>query len=298
MEQRDEPDDRPRLADRLSAAALHALPHHLLSALMRAATRVRLAAWKNWQIRWFVHRYGVDMDLAEVRDPRAFEHFNAFFTRALRADARPVCGDDGLACPADGFMSAFGAIHDDTLLQAKGSHYSLSALLGGDPARAAPFRNGHFATVYLSPRDYHRVHMPLAGTLREMVHVPGRLFSVNEESVGAVPGLFTRNERVASLFDTARGPMAVVLVGAVFVGSIELVWAGPVAPARRVRTAVARTWPGEGPGAVRLERGAEMGRFNMGSTAIVVLPPGPLTWRADLAPGIPVRMGEALATLG
>lgn len=264
---------------------------------MRHATRARLRAWKNWQIRWFIRRYGVDMGIARTSDPRAFADFNAFFTRALRDGVRPVCrGSDELACPADGALSEFGAIDHDTLLQAKGRRYSLTQLLGGDEARASGLKGGHFATIYLSPRDYHRVHMPLAGTLREMIHVPGRLFSVNQTSARHVPGLFTRNERVVSIFDTAHGPLAVVLVGAVFVGSIEQVWAGEVAPARGARLRVTR-YPATGPDAITLAKGAEMGRFNMGSTVILVLPPVPLSWNARLIPGAPTRFGEALATL-
>jgi phosphatidylserine decarboxylase len=286
------------LAERLPLAVLRALPHHLLSAVMRHATRVRLRAWKNWQIRWFIRRYGVDMGIACASDPRSFADFNAFFTRALRDGARPVCrGGADVACPADGELSEFGAIDHDTLLQAKGRSYSLTQLLGGDAARAAALSGGHFATIYLAPRDYHRVHMPLAGTLREMIHVPGRLFSVNQVSARHVPDLFTRNERVVSMFDTAHGPLAVVLIGAIFVGSIEQVWAGEVAPARGAGLRVTR-YPSAGRGAVTLAKGAEMGRFNMGSTVIVVLPPGPLSWPTRLTRGAATRFGEPLATLG
>jgi len=282
----------------MRAAALHALPHHLLSSAMRHATRARLTAWKNWQIRWFIRRYGVDMNIARNSDPRSFVNFNAFFTRELCDGARPICaGARELACPADGTLSEFGAIDHDTVVQAKGQTYSLTQLLGGNAARASLLQGGHFATVYLAPRDYHRVHMPLAGTLREMIHVPGRLFSVNPVSARDVPGLFTRNERVVSIFDTRFGPLAVVLVGAVFVGSIEQVWAGEVAPARGTTGYVAR-YPAAGDGAVFLDKGAEMGRFNMGSTVIIVLPRGPLSWNVRLAAGVPTRVGEALATLG
>ena len=294
--QQSEPADHPDLADRLKAAALYALPHHLLSALMHRATRVRAAGFKNRQIRWFIRRYGVDMALAEQPDPLAYPHFNAFFTRALKPQARALSAHD-VTCPADGHVSRFGAVLDDSLIQAKGRAFSLTRLLGGDAARAAPFRGGHFATVYLSPRDYHRVHMPMAGTLREMVHVPGRLFSVNPSSARAVPNLFARNERVVCMFDTARGPMAVVLVGAVFVGSIELVWAGQVAPAPGPQVTTWRYAPG-GAAATVLDKGQEMGRFNMGSTVIVVLPPGPVRWCDGLAPGAPVTMGQGLADFG
>jgi phosphatidylserine decarboxylase len=285
-----------RLPGKLSTAALYALPHHALSHLMHRATRVRLRAWKDCQIRWFIKRYGVDMGLAEQPSHEAYADFNAFFTRALRPGARPISGND-VVCPADGTLSQFGAVRDDLLVQAKGSSFSLTRLLGGEPARAAPFQGGHFATVYLSPRDYHRVHMPLAGTLREMVHVPGRLFSVNSVSTSMVRNLFVRNERVVSLFDTDRGPLAIVLVGAIFVGSIEQVWAGQVAPAATSGTTAWR-YQADGPTAMTLAKGEEMGRFNMGSTVIVALPPGRLRWCPELAPGRPVTMGTGLADLG
>lgn len=286
------------LADRLRVVPLYALPHHLLSALMRAATRARLPAWKNWQMRWFIRRYGVDMSAAERPEPTSYEHFNDFFTRSLEPGARPICEGEGeIACPADGTISEFGALRADALLQAKGRTYSLTRLLGGDAKRAAPFRDGSFVTVYLSPRDYHRVHMPLGGRLVEMVHVPGRLFSVNPLSVRAVPGLFARNERVVSIFDTERGPFAMVLVGAVFVGSIETVWAGEVAPASAAAVPRAARYPVDGDGSVRMRRGQEAGRFNMGSTVILVLPPGEIEWAPHLEPGDAVRMGQALGRL-
>jgi len=296
MLQHAEPDDVPGLADRLSAAGLYALPHHLLSALMHRATRVRAPGFKDRQIRWFIRRYGVDMALAAEPDAGAYADFNTFFTRALKPQVRPISHHDAV-CPADGTMSRFGAVRDDRLIQAKGRSFSLTRLLGGDAERARAFEGGSFATVYLSPRDYHRVHMPLAGTLREMVHVPGRLFSVNASSTRAVPDLFARNERVVCCFDTAHGPLAVVLVGAVFVGSIELVWAGQVAPAP-ARGATTWRYPLDGAGATVLDKGQEMGRFNMGSTVITVLPPGPARWCAGLACGRAVTMGQGLAELG
>jgi len=298
MKRDTDPHPAPRLSDRLRVAPLYALPHHLLSSLMRIATRVRYRRWKDWQMAWFIRRYRVDLSIAEQPDPAAYRHFNEFFTRGLRAGARPLCeGSATVASPADGTLSALGDVREDALLQAKGHGYSLIRLLGGDAQRATPFRGGHFATVYLSPRDYHRVHMPLDGRLSEMIHVPGRLFSVNPLSTRTVPGLFARNERVACLFDTEHGPMAVVLVGAVFVGSIELVWAGEVAPAPGSRPSSVR-YPAHGPGSVQLARGQEMGRFNMGSTVVLVLPPGPLRWDPSLAPGARVQMGQSIAQLG
>jgi phosphatidylserine decarboxylase len=195
-------------------------------------------------------------------------------------------------CPADGGVSAIGAIDAGTLLQAKGRRYSLSTLLGGDPARAALFEDGHFVTVYLSPRDYHRVHMPVDGRLREMTYVPGRLFSVNFATTRRVRDLFARNERLACVFDTQLGPMALVLVGAMNVAGMETVWSGPVTPPHG---ASMRTWRyDDATRAVRLARGQEMGRFNMGSTVIVLFAGGRIRWRNDLAAGSAVRMGEAL----
>jgi phosphatidylserine decarboxylase len=278
--------------ERLRLLPMYALPHHLLSGMMMAATRIRLAAWKNWQIRWFVRRYGVDMSIAQVPTLDAYEEFNSFFTRALRPEARPVCElARSLVSPCDGHISQFGTVRHDALLQAKGQSYSLSRLLGGDDRLANEFEGGAYATIYLSPRDYHRVHMPLAGRLRRTVHVPGRLFSVNPRSVRSVPGLFARNERVVSIWDTDMGPLAMVLVGAVFVGSIEQVWCGALPPASRGAPRVTDY----GNGAVTLDKGEEMGRFNMGSTVILALGNPSLRWLDALAPGRAVRMGERLA---
>ncbi|MDX1432738.1 MAG: archaetidylserine decarboxylase [Gammaproteobacteria bacterium] len=282
------------LSDYLRAAGQYVLPKRLLSALMLRATRIRLAAWKNWQIRWFVRRYGVDLDEAREPSPRAYTHFNAFFTRALRDGARSVAGDERtLVCPADGIMSQRGRVRDGSMLQAKGRHYTVRELLGPELAADSPFRDGHFATVYLSPRHYHRVHMPLAGRLRAMSYLPGALFSVNPATTRVVPRLFARNERVASLFDTALGPMALVLVGAVMVAGIETVWAGQVTPPRGRSP---RTWHYDDESS-RLARGAEMGRFNMGSTVVVLVPDVGLAWADDVEPGREVRLGQALAAL-
>lgn len=278
-------------SDGLFVLAQHALPHHLLSRLMMALTRCRSRVLKDSLIRWFLRRYQVDLGLAEGGDPSAYRDFNSFFTRALREGARPVADSPGdLACPVDGTVSQAGQIRGEQLFQAKGRDYDLVRLLGGDEARARPFRGGSFATLYLSPRDYHRIHMPLAGVLREMVCVPGRLFSVNPRTTRLVPGLFTRNERVATLFETAAGPMALVLVGAVFVGCIETVWHGVVTPpsARDVRVWTYADRP------IRLEKGEEMGRFNMGSTVIALFGPGAVQWAAALQPGAAVVMGKKM----
>ncbi len=270
------------------------LPHHLLSRLIGCAAECRAAWFKNRLIGWFARQYQVDMNEAQVEDLSAYAHFNDFFTRALKEGARPLDQTPGaILSPADGAISQLGPIEQGRIFQAKGHSFSVLELLGGDAQRAAPFMGGDFATVYLSPKDYHRVHMPLAGTLREMVYVPGRLFSVNQTTAENVPELFARNERVVCLFDSERGPMAVVLVGAMIVASIETVWAGLVTPPRRQLKSVRYDEAARGP--IHLEKGAELGRFKLGSTAIVLFAPHQVEWNAGLASGTPVRMGEALA---
>lgn len=279
-----------RTGDRLLAALQALLPHHPLSRCAGALAGSRLAPVRAAMIGLFRRAYGVDLAEAVEPDPGRYPSFNAFFTRALVPGARPVAPEAGaVASPVDGTVSAAGTIAGDALLQAKGREYGLTELLGGSPERAVPFEGGSFATLYLSPRDYHRVHMPLAGRLTETVHVPGRLFAVNRAAVRAVPRLFARNERVAALFDTEAGPMAVVLVGALLVGSIETVWAGRVTPprGREVRSWVPTT-------EVRLARGAELGRFAMGSTVILLFSPGRVRWDEALAPGAAVRMGRRI----
>jgi len=282
--------------DRLKAWPQYVLPGHLISRITYAITRIRNPRFKNAFTGWFVRSFKVNLDEAEISNPHGYEHFNAFFTRALKPGARPiVTGRLDVACPVDGAVSQVGTIEDGQIFQAKGHSYSLTELLGGSAKRAEPFQGGSFATLYLSPRDYHRIHMPLGGQLREMVHVPGRLFSVNTSTVKVIPGVFARNERVISVFETAFGPMALVKVGAINVGSIETVWAGEVTPpAGRV----VRTWhyPAAGEDSVSLERGAEMGRFNMGSTVIVIFSRDAIEWGGQLQPGVPVRMGELIAT--
>ena len=237
------------IKDQLFLASQYLAPHHLVSRLFGYASDCREPAVKNWMISRFVQRYGVDMSEAEQEDALAYDCFNDFFTRALKDGARPLDDEPGsVLCPADGAISQMGAIEHGRIFQAKGHSYGLADLLGGDAERAAPFQGGEFATIYLSPRDYHRVHMPVAGTLREMVHVPGRLFSVNPLTARNVPRLFARNERVVCIFDTEHGPMALVLVGAMIVASIETVCRpGHAAQARRqghaLRRRRARTHP-------------------------------------------------------
>lgn len=286
--------------ERWTGRAFALLPHHLLSRIVFRLTRLTAGPLKNLAIRAVVWWYGIDLSEAAERDLAAYPTFNAFFTRPLRPEARPVVKGRGeVACPVDGTVSQVGEIEEGRIFQAKGRDYSVEELLAGGPEdRPWPgcFRDGAFATLYLAPSDYHRIHMPVTGRLEEMVHVPGRLFSVQPWTVRAVPQLFARNERVVTLFETAAGPLAVVLVGALFVAAIETVWAGLVTPPRS-QVVVRTRYPGTGPKSVHLDRGEEMGRFNMGSTVIVLFPPGVVEWAEEVRPGEKVRMGERLGWL-
>ena len=283
------------MRQRLFILSQYLLPHHLLSRLIGYAADCRAAWFKNRLIGWFAKQYQVDMSEAQIEDLNAFEHFNAFFTRALKPGARPLEQSPGaVLCPADGAVSQLGKIEHGRVFQAKGHSFSLVELLGGDSERAKPFMGGAFATIYLSPKDYHRVHMPLAGTLTEMVYVPGRLFSVNQSTAENVPELFARNERVVCLFDTERGPMAVVLVGAMIVASIETVWAGLVTPPKRSLKTFRYDEAARAP--IVLDKGAELGRFKLGSTAIVLFGADQVQWAQELAAGSPVQMGQLLGS--
>jgi phosphatidylserine decarboxylase len=280
------------VSDQLKVLPQYLLPKQALTALAGRLARARAGAVTTWAIRRFIARYGVDMSEAAEPDPGAYPTFNDFFTRALRPGARPIASAD-LVCPVDGAISQFGRIEHDQVFQAKGHHYSTTALLGGDAALAVAFQDGHFATLYLSPRDYHRIHMPCAGRLRRMIHVPGALFSVNPLTARGVPGLFARNERVVCVFDGERGPWVLVLVGATIVGSMATVWHGVVNPPR---PGWLRSWDyGDPP--VQLGQGEEMGRFLLGSTVVLLFPRGELRFNPDWAPGRPIRLGEAMATL-
>lgn len=281
------------MKDRLFILSQYLLPHHLLSRAIGCIAECRAEWLKNPLIKWFVKQYQVDMSEAQVEDPTAYENFNAFFTRALKDGARPLDETPGtVLCPADGAVSQLGPIEHGRLFQAKGHSFSAVELLGGDTERAAPFMGGEFATIYLSPKDYHRVHMPLAGTLKEMVYVPGRLFSVNQTTAENVPELFARNERLVCIFDTERGPMAVVLVGAMIVAAIETVWAGQVAPPARALKTTRYDAAARGP--IELAKGAELGRFKLGSTAIVLFGPNQVKWAEHMVAGSATRMGERL----
>ena len=278
------------MRNRLFITSQYLLPQHLLSRLAGGLANCTWSWVKNPFINWFVKRYQVDMSQAVEPNPTAYRCFNDFFTRALLPDARPLDeGANSILCPADGAISQLGRIEHGRIFQAKGQSFSVLELLGGNPLHAEQFQGGEFATVYLSPSDYHRVHMPLGGTLREMVYVPGKLFSVNQTTAENVPELFARNERVVCLFDTDAGPMAVVLVGAMIVASVETVWAGLVAPPQRQLRSEAY-----GNSAPALERGAEMGRFKLGSTAIVLFAPGHARWDGSLTAGSLVRMGQKM----
>lgn len=278
------------MQERLFIIMQYLLPQHLLSRLAGCLANCTWIWVKNPFINWFVKRYQVDMSEAQQEDPTAFACFNDFFTRALKDGARPLDDQpDSVLCPADGAISQIGQIEHGRVFQAKGQSFSVLELLGGNPEHAALFQGGQFATVYLSPRDYHRVHMPLQGTLRDMIYVPGKLFSVNQSTAENVPELFARNERVVCLFDSPAGPMAVVLVGAMIVASVETVWAGLVAPPTRQLKAQQY-----GQSAPNLERGAEMGRFKLGSTAIILFGPEQVRWAEQLQAGDAVRMGQAM----
>jgi|SRR5882724_3324950 len=279
---------------RLAVALQYLLPHRALSHIVYWATRWTWRPWKNFLIRKITHKYNVDMTEALQPDALAYPSFNAFFTRALKPGARSAAADaDAIVCPADGRISQVGQIvanksGEGRIFQAKGFDFSAAELLG-DAAAAVSYINGYFITVYLSPRDYHRVHAPLAGTLRETVHIPGRIFSVAPFTVAAVPRLFARNERVICHFDSERGPYALAMVGALLVSGAETVWSGVEIPPY-ASTIVRKDYRSCG---IRLERFAEMGRFNMGSTVILLLPAG-ATLDADLTAGASVRVGQRI----
>ena len=279
--------------DRWAVLPQYLLPKQALTQAMGALARARGGAWTTAAIRWFVQRYGVDMSQAAESDLGAYATFNDFFTRALKPGLRPLAQADWV-CPVDGAVSQFGAVAQGRIFQAKGHEYSATALLGGHASWAASFASGSFATIYLSPKDYHRIHMPRAARLLHMVHVPGDLFSVNPTTARGVPGLFARNERVVCLFEDdepERGVWALVLVGATIVGSMATVWHGVVNPPR---PGVIRQWDYTDQ-RIHLAQGAEMGRFLLGST-VVLLMPEPLTFEASWMPGLGVRMGEAMAS--
>ncbi|MHB8949310.1 MAG: archaetidylserine decarboxylase [Rhodoferax sp.] len=277
--------------DRLAVLVQYLLPKLAITLLAGRVAGVHGGSFTTRLIDWFVKRYQVNMQEAANPDAASYATFNEFFTRALKDGARPLASAD-LICPVDGAISQFGAIVGDQIFQAKGHHYSSTALVGGDAALAAQFMDGHFATLYLSPGDYHRIHMPCDGVMRRMIYVPGTLFSVNPSTARGVPGLFARNERVVCVFESARGPFVLVLVGATIVGSMATVWHGVVNPPRS--TAV-REWRYDDR-SVQLKQGAEMGRFLLGSTVVMLFPKGPLQFNLTWSPAAAVRLGDAMAS--
>jgi phosphatidylserine decarboxylase len=291
----------PGAGGRAFVALQHLLPQHGISRLVLAATRSRAPAFKNALIRLFVRGFRPDMADAVETEPTAYASFNEFFTRALRPGTRPVDTDPrAFVSPVDGTVSEAGLLTNDRLLQAKGHEYTLRALLAGNQRWERTFAGGSFATIYLAPYNYHRIHMPLAGELRESFYVPGKLFSVNRTTAQLVPGLFSRNERVFCGFDGGGMPFGVILVGALNVGSMATVWHGDVTPRKHREVTALPVRDERGPitlAPLSLAKGDEMARFNMGSTVILLLPPGAVAWKSSLVAGRMVRMGERIGTL-
>ncbi len=282
------------LADYVKSWPSYLLPHHALSRIMHVITRSEIHWWKTSFTRWFVRHFKVDMNLALEPNLDCYPSFNAFFTRALKSDARPIIADENvLASPVDGAVSQLGKINNGRIFQAKGRDYTLLELLGNDAKKARLFEDGSFATLYLSPRDYHRIHIPVDGKLTAMTHIPGRLFSVSPATARAVPRLFARNERVVAYFDTAAGPMAMVMVGAIFVASIETVWAGEVTPPAGQKI---RHWQYDPETtAHQFRKGDEVGRFNMGSTVILLHAKNSIEWLGNIQATDTLQMGQAIA---
>ena len=281
--------------DTLFVLLQHLLPQHLLSRITGWLAENRTPWLKNLLIERFAAHFNVDMSEAAEPDLRGYENFNAFFTRPLRPDARPVSAASGkVLSPADGAISQLGNIEHGRIFQAKGQGFNVEELLGGDSARAEVFKDGAFATIYLSPRDYHRVHMPLDGELTAETYIPGELYSVNQTTAENVQRLFARNERLVCYFDTPAGPMAMVLVGAMIVAGIETVWGGQVAPPPRTPLTVDYR---QTPSSVELQQSQEMGRFKLGSTVILLFPGQAVTWESELQANTALRLNQVIATM-
>ncbi|UQV44366.1 phosphatidylserine decarboxylase [Janthinobacterium lividum] len=280
------------MSDRLAVLPQYLLPKGALTNFAGRIAGAKGGAMTTRLIRWFVGRYNVNMDEALDPDITHYTSFNDFFTRALRPDARPLAKADYI-CPVDGRISQFGSIDKDQIFQAKGHNFSTTALVGGDAALAAQFEHGSFANLYLSPRDYHRIHMPCDGRLTRMIYVPGELFSVNPTTARGIPGLFARNERVVCVFDTANGPFVMTLVGATIVGSMATVWHGVVNPPR---TGQVRDWSYANDNVV-LKQGEELGRFLLGSTVVMLFPKDTVTFNANWQPAGPVQLGEVMGNV-
>jgi len=280
------------VSDRLFVLSQYVLPKQALTQGAGLLAGLRGGAATTRFIRWFVGRYGVNMSEAANPDIASYPTFNEFFSRPLKLGARPLAQAD-LISPVDGAISQYGPIRRDQIFQAKGHDYSTTTLVGGDAQLAARFEDGHFATLYLSPKDYHRIHMPCDGRLTRMIYVPGDLFSVNPATARGVPGLFARNERVVCVFETAHGPFVLTLVGATIVGSMATVWHGLVNPPRSKQV---REWRYDDQ-AITLKQGDEMGRFLLGSTVVMLWPRGPLNFNPAWAPGKGIRMGEVMGDM-
>ncbi|MFT4996736.1 MAG: phosphatidylserine decarboxylase [Chitinophagales bacterium] len=278
----------------LFIAFQYIIPQHLLSRIVGWLAECEWSVLKMWLINLFISQYNVNMSEALDENPASYKNFNSFFTRELKPDARPIVADDAvIVSPADGAISQLGDISYGRIFQAKGQSYTAVELLGGNSELASEFDDGAFATIYLSPKDYHRVHMPMAGTLRETIYIPGDLFSVNQTTAENVPRLFSRNERLVAVFDTAAGPMAMVLVGALIVAGIETVWGGQVAPPPKTPTRIDFSSNDK----ITLAKGDEMGRFKLGSTVVVLFPKAAMAWSEALAAQSPLSMGEEIAKL-
>ena len=286
---------KPSFKDSLFILFQHIVPQHLLSRLVGTIADSKTPWVKNMFIRWFAKKYQINMSEARDEIPSNYPSFNAFFTRELKADARPIDQTErSIVSPADGAISQLGDIEHGRIFQAKGRGYSLSALLGGDQTRAEQFTNGSFATVYLSPRDYHRVHMPVTGTLTHTTYIPGDLFSVNQTTAEGVDQLFARNERLVAYFDTEYGPMAMVLVGAMIVAGIETVWSGQEAP--RLKKPIHTPFNNQCSSSITLDKGEEMGRFKLGSTVILLFGEDRISWESSLGATSPVQLGRVIAS--
>ncbi len=287
-----------RLKDYLFAGLQYILPHHILSLLMLALTRWQNRLFLNQFTPWFIKQYKVDMTIAQNEDWKSYPSFNHFFTRAIKPEHRPICSTGNIASPVDGCVSQAGKIKEGLIFQAKNHQYSMQTLLGqnsqGEQSNyITQFQNGYFSTLYLSPKDYHRIHMPIDGRLKDVIHVPGRLFSVNPATARTIPRLFARNERVVCLFETELGPMAVVMVGAIFVASIETVWQGVITPPTRFGI---RSWNYDEQ-QISFKQGDEIARFNMGSTVILLFGDNKMIWDENLVPTQNIIMGQSIGRI-
>lgn len=280
------------IQQRLFIIFQYLVPQHLLSRVVGWLAASQISWIKNPFINFFIKKFNINMAEAQRKTATEFSCFNDFFTRELEAGIRPIDSqDNSLVSPADGAISQLGDIVDGRIFQAKGQSYTLHELLGGKAELTEEFMGGKFNTIYLSPKDYHRVHMPATGTLREMIYIPGDLFSVNQTTAENVPRLFSRNERLVAIFDTEHGPMAMILVGAMIVAAIETVWAGLITPPKRQQKSVHYL----NPQPITLQKGAEMGRFLLGSTVVLCFPKDSINWNTELTAESPVKMGESIA---